>query len=40
MVSVGEINERRPRGHPRQRWMDTLKEDLGKIAPRTKLEEP
>jgi len=34
---MGRINKRRPRGHPRYIWVDTIKSDLAKIAPETEL---
>jgi len=36
---TGTMNGKRPRGRPRQRWMDLVKSDLEKCAPGLKLEE-
>lgn len=36
---IGTMNGKRPRGRPRQRWMDIVKSDLENCAPGLKLEE-
>lgn len=36
---IGTINEKRPRGRSRQRWIDKAKSDLEECATGSKLEE-
>jgi len=38
-VMGGTSSEKRPRGQPRQRWIDIVKSDLKKCVPVSKLEE-